>query len=161
MNTLQELFTHFVKDMYYAEKQILKDLPKMAQKAESEQLRQALEKHREETEGQVQRLEKVFELCGVKPAGTTCEAIDGLLEEGHEVMESADSPGLRDVGMIAAAQAVEHYEISRYGTLIAWAERLGMNDAVDLLKETLEQEKATDKKLTELAVGSLNKQAAA
>lgn len=160
MKTLEDLFRHSVKDMYYAEKQILKDLPRMASAAESEQLRAAFERHREETEGQVERLEKIFDLLGMKPTGTTCEAIDGLIEEGREVMEGADDPEVRDVGMIAAAQAVEHYEISRYGTLIEWARRLGMNEAADLLDETLQQEKATDKKLTELAAGSLNRQAA-
>ena len=160
MKDLEGLFKHFLKDMYYAEKQILKTLPKMARKAESSDLREAFEEHREETEGQVENLEKVFELCGIKARGVTCQAMDGILEEGKEIMEEAEDPDARDAGMIAAAQAVEHYEITRYGTMISWAKTLGMNEAADLLKKNLDQEYAADDKLTKLAEKSLNKEAA-
>jgi ferritin-like metal-binding protein YciE len=160
MKTLEDLFVHFLRDMYYAEKQILKTRPKMARKAESEQLRDAFEQHREETEGQVESLEKVFEMLELKARGVTCDAINGIIEEGKEIMSEAETPDTCDAGMIAAAQAVEHYEITRYGTLIAWGEQLGKTDAVELLKEILEQEVATDKKLTDLAVSTLNREAA-
>ncbi|MEJ8570032.1 ferritin-like domain-containing protein [Microbaculum marinum] len=160
MNNLNDLFVHFVRDMYYAEKQILKTLPKMARKADSEQLAAAFESHREETEGHIENLEKVFEILDLKPRGVTCDAILGILEEGKEIMEEAGDKDTRDAGMIAAAQAVEHYEINRYGTLVAWAKRLGMNDAARLLQANLDQEYAADEKLSKLAEGSLNKQAA-
>ncbi len=160
MNNLKDLFVHFVRDMYYAEKQILKTLPKMAKKADSDQLRKAFEGHREETEGQIENLEKVFELLDLKPRGVTCEAIQGILEEGKEIMEEAGDDDTRDAGMIAAAQAVEHYEMTRYGTMVAWAKRLGMADAAKLLQANLDQEYAADTKLSKLAEGGLNKQAA-
>ncbi|GHF53448.1 YciE/YciF ferroxidase family protein [Seohaeicola zhoushanensis] len=160
MKDLEALFKHFVKDIYYAEKQVLKTLPKMARKATSEQLREAFEHHREETEQQVENLEKVFELLGLKPRGVTCEAIDGILEEGKEIMEETEDGSTRDTGMIAAAQGVEHYEITRYGTLVAWAKTLGMTEAAQLLQANLDQEKAADKKLSSLATASLNKKAA-
>ncbi len=160
MNNLNDLFVHFVRDMYYAEKQILKTLPKMAKKADSDQLGKAFEHHRAETEGQIENLEKVFELLDLKPRGVTCEAIKGILEEGKEIMEEAGDNDTRDAGMIAAAQAVEHYEITRYGTMVAWAKRLGMADAAKLLQANLDQEYAADTKLSKLAEGSLNKQAA-
>jgi ferritin-like metal-binding protein YciE len=160
MNNLKDLFVHFVRDMYYAEKQILKTLPKMAKKADSDQLRKAFEDHREETEGQIENLEKVFELLDLKPRGVTCEAIQGILEEGKEIMEEAGDDDTRDAGMIAAAQAVEHYEMTRYGTMVAWAKRLGMADAAKLLQANLDQEYAADTKLSKLAEGGLNKQAA-
>jgi ferritin-like metal-binding protein YciE len=160
MKDLEGLFKHFVKDIYYAEKQVLKTLPKMARKATSEDLREAFEHHREETEGHIETLEKVFELLGLKPRGVTCEAIDGILEEGKEIMEEAEAGEARDAGMIAAAQAVEHYEITRYGTMIAWAKTLGMTEAADLLQKTLDQEYVADDKLTQLAEGTLNREAA-
>ena len=160
MNDLKDLFVHFVRDMYYAEKQILKTLPKMAKKADSDQLRKAFEDHREETEGQIENLEKVFELLDLKPRGVTCEAIQGILEEGKEIMEEAGDDDTRDAGMIAAAQAVEHYEMTRYGTMVAWAKRLGMSEAANLLQKNLDQEYAADTKLSKLAEGGLNKQAA-
>lgn len=160
MKTLNDLFVHFVRDIYYAEKQVLKTLPKMARKADSDVLREAFEHHREETEGQIENLEKVFEILGLKPRGVTCEAIDGILEEGKEIMEEATDADTRDAGMIAAAQAVEHYEITRYGTLIAWAKRLKISEAVPLLQANLDQEYAADKKLSSLAEGGLNQQAA-
>ncbi|WP_453960544.1 YciE/YciF ferroxidase family protein [Amorphus suaedae] len=160
MKTLNDLFVHFVRDIYYAEKQVLKTLPKMARKADSDQLREAFEHHREETETQIENLEKVFEILGLKARGVTCEAIDGILEEGKEIMEEATDADARDAGMIAAAQAVEHYEITRYGTLVAWAKRLKINQAVPLLQANLDQEYAADKKLSALAEGGLNQQAA-
>ena len=161
MKSLEDLFVNLLKDMYYAEKQILKALPKMAKKADSAELRQAFERHLGETEGQVQRLEQVFALCDLKPVGKTCPAIKGILEEGDEDIKEAGDPDVLDAGMIADAQAVEHYEIARYGTMIAWAEQLGMKDAVPLLQQTLDQEYNDDRTLTEIAESSLNRQAAA
>jgi ferritin-like metal-binding protein YciE len=161
MKSLEDLFVNLLKDVYYAEKQILKALPKMAKKAESDDLRQAFQHHLKETEGQVQRLEQVFALCELKPAGKTCPAIKGILEEGEEDMKEAKDPDVLDAGMIADAQAVEHYEIARYGTMIAWAKQLGMKEAAGLLEQTLEQEYNADRTLTELAESSLNRQAAA
>jgi ferritin-like metal-binding protein YciE len=157
---LESLLKHFVRDMYYAEKQILKTLPKMARKAEAGELREAFEHHREETERQVENLEKVFEHLGMKARGVTCEAMQGILEEGKEIMSETESADARDAGMIASAQAVEHYEIARYGTMIAWAEALGQKDIAKLLKENLDQESAADRKLTQLAEAGLNRQAA-
>jgi ferritin-like metal-binding protein YciE len=157
---LEDLFLTTLKDVYYAEKQILRALPKMAKAAESDELRQAFEKHRAETETQVERLEEVFEAIGKKAQGKTCEAIQGIIDEGKEIMEDfADSEAL-DAGLIAAAQAVEHYEISRYGTLRTWAQELGLRDAVRLLDETLTEEKNTDKALTALAEARVNRKAA-
>jgi len=158
--SLEDLFVNLLKDIYYAEKQILKALPKMAKKADSDDLRQAFEHHLEETQGQVERLEQVFALCDLKPTAKTCAAIKGILEEGEEDMKEAKDPGVLDAGMIADAQAVEHYEIARYGTMVAWAKQLGMNDAASLLEETLEQEHNADRTLTEIAEGSLNREAA-
>jgi ferritin-like metal-binding protein YciE len=160
MKKLEDLFLHLLKDVYHAEKQILRALPKMAKSADSEELRQAFENHRAETEQQVQRLEQVFEMLGKKPRGETCDAIMGLVEEAKEVMEEAEDPDVMDAGMLAAAQAVEHYEIARYGTMRAWAEELGMNDAARLLQQTLDEEKKTDKLLSEIAVARLNREAA-
>src|SRR3984957_19900974 len=141
---LNELFLDTLKDIYYAEKQILKALPKMAKAANSDELRAAFEKHHDETEGHVERLEQVFELLGKPARGKKCDAIEGIIEEGKEVMEEyADTPAL-DAGLLVAAQAVEHYEISRYGTLKAWAAKLGIKDAVKLLDQTLAEEKKTD-----------------
>jgi len=156
MANLSYLFEDTVRDIYYAEKAILKALPKMAKKATSQDLKAAFEKHREETEEQVSRLEDVFELLGKQPRGKKCPAIDGILEEGAELLEEHEPSEALDAGMAAAAQAVEHYEIARYGTLIAWATELGMSDAAKLLNETLEQEIATDEALSELATSSLN-----
>jgi ferritin-like metal-binding protein YciE len=158
---LHELFLDTLKDIYYAEKQILKALPKMAKAANSEDLKGAFQKHHSETEGHVERLEQVFELLG-KPARTKkCDAIEGIIEEGKEVMEEyADTPAL-DAGLLAAAQAVEHYEIARYGTLKSWAAKLDMADAVKLLDQTLAEEKNTDDTLTKIAENAVNYQAAA
>jgi ferritin-like metal-binding protein YciE len=157
--TLDDLFEDTLKDIYYAEKKILTALPKMAKAAHSEELRAAFEKHRDETEEQVGRLEQVFELIDVPARGKKCEAIDGIIEEGQEIIkEFKGSPAL-DAGLLAAAQAVEHYEISRYGTLKTWAERLGMTDAVELLDATLTEEKDTDEALSELAESAVNEEA--
>jgi ferritin-like metal-binding protein YciE len=158
---LNELFLDTLKDIYYAEKQILKALPKMAKAATSQELQAAFEKHHEETEGQVERLEQVFELLGKPARGKKCDAIEGIIEEGKEIMEEyADTPAL-DAGLLAAAQAVEHYEISRYGTLKAWAAKLDLKDAVKLLDQTLSEEKKTDETLTKIAEKAVNYQAAA
>jgi ferritin-like metal-binding protein YciE len=158
--TLDDLFLATLKDVYYAEKQILRALPKMAKAAESDELRQAFETHRDETQEQVQRLEQVFEILGKRASGKTCEAIQGIIEEGKEIMDDfADSEAL-DAGLIAAGQAVEHYEISRYGTLRRWAQELGLEDAVPLLEQTLEEEKKTDELLTQLAEARVNQKAA-
>jgi ferritin-like metal-binding protein YciE len=160
LKSLDDLFINLLKDVYFAEKQILKALPRMAKKADSAELRRAFEHHLQETEGQVERLEQVFALCDLKPAGKTCPAIKGILEEGEEDMKDAKDSDVLDAGMIADAQAVEHYEIARYGTLIAWAEQLGMTEAARLLQQTLDQEYNADRTLTELAEGKLNRQAA-
>jgi ferritin-like metal-binding protein YciE len=158
---LDDLFHDTLKDIYFAEKKILATLPKMAKAAQSEELKAAFEKHHTETEGQIERLEEVFAVIEKKPQGKTCAAIVGITEEGAEIMnEYKGSPAL-DAGLLAAAQAVEHYEISRYGTLIAWAEELGLEDAVSLLEETLEEEEATDEALTEIAKTAINQQAEA
>ena len=158
--TLSDLFLEGLKDVYHAEKQILRALPKMAKAAESEELRQAFQTHREETEQQIERLEEVFELVGKPARAKPCQAMQGIIEEGKEVMEDfADSEAL-DAGLIDAAQAVEHYEICRYGSLRSWATQLGMNDAARLLEQTLEEEKKTDKLLSKLAEGAVNRKAA-
>jgi ferritin-like metal-binding protein YciE len=156
METFQELFEETLKDIYYAEKQILKALPKMAKKASSEDLSAAFTAHFEETGQQVARLEQIFQELGKPARGKKCHAIDGILEEGQEIMKEVKDDTVRDAGMLAAAQAVEHYEISRYGTLKAWAEKLGLDDVAALLDETLQEEKATDEKLTELAESEIN-----
>jgi ferritin-like metal-binding protein YciE len=160
VKTMEELFIHGLKDIYYAEKKLVTNLPKMAKKAESQELAQAIERHAVETENQVARLEQVFGLFDMAPKGKKCPGIEGLLEEAKEIMSEAEDDDVRDAGMLAAAQSVEHYEISRYGTLIAWAEELGMRDAARLLKETLQEEKNADRLLSQLAEGKLNREAA-
>jgi ferritin-like metal-binding protein YciE len=158
---LQDLFHDTLKDIYFAEKKILSTLPKMAKAAQAEELSAAFEKHEGQTEEHVARLEKVFGMIDAKPQGKTCDAIVGIIEEGQDVMkEYKGSPAL-DAGLLAAAQAVEHYEISRYGTLKTWAEELGLQDAVQLLDETLGEEKETDAALTELAESAVNQHAEA
>src|SRR5215831_16651027 len=157
--TLDDLFHETLKDIYYAEKKILTALPKMAKAAHSEELQAAFEKHEGETEGQVERLERVFAAIGHPAKGKTCDALNGIVDEGKEIMkEFKGSPAL-DAGLIASAQAVEHYEISRYGTLKAWAEQLGLNEAASLLDQTLQEEKKTDEALTELAESAVNQEA--
>lgn len=157
--TIENLFHDMLKDIYYAEKKILKTLPKMASAAQSPKLSAAFEKHRGETEEQVERLEQVFEIFGKRPQGKTCPAIDGILEEGAEIMESFKGSPALDAGLIAAAQAVEHYEIARYGTLKCWAQLMGLTKAVALLDETLQQEGKTDEDLTKLAETQSNEKA--
>ncbi|CAN7431037.1 ferritin-like domain-containing protein [Pararhizobium sp. LjRoot238] len=153
---LEDLFYDLLKDVYYAERKILKALSKMAKGAQNPKLKAAFEKHREETEGQIERLQQVFEIFGKRAVSKNCPAIDGLIEEGEEVLEDfRNSPAL-DAGLLAAAQAVEHYEIARYGALRTWATMLGLKDAVKLLDETLQQEGKTDHELTALAEASIN-----
>jgi ferritin-like metal-binding protein YciE len=159
LKKLDDLFHDTLKDIYFAERKILTALPKMAKAAQSQDLRKAFEKHRTETEGQVERLEQVFELLGKKAQGKTCDAIMGLVEEGQEIMKEYKGSPAIDAGLLAAAQAVEHYEISRYGTLRTWAGELGLSKAVELLEKTLQQEKNTDAALTKLAETVVNQQA--
>ena len=156
---LDDLFHNALKDTYFAEKKILSTLPKLAKAAESGDLKAAFEKHRDETEGHVDRLEKIFAMIDKKAQGKTCPAINGLAEEGAEVIEEFKGSPAIDAGLIGAAQAVEHYEISRYGTLRAWAEELGLDEAATLLQETLDEEEATDEALTTLAESAINQQA--
>lgn len=159
--TLDDLFHDTLKDIYYAERKILKALPKMARAASSPELKSAFEKHKGETEGHVERLQQVFELLGKRAQGKTCPAIDGIIEEGEEIIEEFKGTPALDAGLISAAQAVEHYEITRYGTLKRWAEVLGMDDAVKLLDATLDEEALTDEALTNLADTSANEMAKA
>jgi ferritin-like metal-binding protein YciE len=158
---LNDLFLDTLKDIYFAEKQIAKALPKMAKAATSDKLRAAFEKHQLETEGQIERLEQVFELLEKPARGKTCDAIMGILDEGKEIMDEYKGTSALDAGLLAAAQAVEHYEISRYGTLKTWASELGMKDAVKLLDATLNEEKKTDDTLSKLALSAVNLAAAA
>ena len=159
METLKEMFEETLKDVYFAENAIIKALPKMAEKAQSEDLKQAFTDHLEETKGQIKRLDKVFKLLGSKASGKECPAMKGLVQETEEFMGETQSDEVRDAGLIGCAQAVEHYEMARYGTLKAWAEQLEMDDAAALLEETLEEEEAADEKLTELAMSGLNEAA--
>ncbi len=156
METLNELFVETLKDVYFAENAILKALPKMASKASSTELKEAFMEHVEETKGHVQRLDKIFKLLGKKSEGKECPALKGLVQETEELISEAKNGAVLDAGLIGCAQAVEHYEMARYGTLCAWAEQLEMDEAVELLEETLDEEKAADEKLTELAVGGVN-----
>lgn len=160
LRTLEDLFLHTLKDIYHGEKQILRALPKMAKEADSAELKEAFEMHREETSGQVERLEQVFATLDAPARGKPCEAIQGLIEEGKEVMGDAEDGAVRDAGLIGAAQAVEHYEIARYGSLIAWAKQLGRREAADLLAQNLEEEKAADRILSRLATTKVNRKAA-
>ena len=156
---LDDLFHETLKDIYYAEKKILTALPKMAKAARSEDLRAAFEKHEGETKDQVERLEQVFEIIKQPARGKTCDAINGIIDESKEVMKEFKGSAALDAGLLASTQAVEHYEISRYGTLKAWAEKLDLQEAVSLLDETLEEEKKTDDALTELAKAAANQEA--
>jgi ferritin-like metal-binding protein YciE len=159
--TLEDLFHDTLKDIYYAERKILKALPKMARAASSDKLKAAFEKHREETEGHVERLQQVFEALGKRAQGKTCEAIEGIISEGEEIIDNFKGTRAIDAGLISSAQAVEHYEITRYGTLKRWAEVLGMTDAAKLLDQTLSEESKTDEALTGLADASANEMAKA
>ena len=156
---LDELFHDTLKDIYYAEKKILSALPKMAKAAQNDDLTAAFEKHQAETEDQISRLEQVFELIEQKPQGKKCAAIEGILEEGQEIIKEYKSSPALDAGLVSAAQAVEHYEIARYGTLRTWAEELGLGDAAKLLQETLDEEEATDQALTQIAESVVNQEA--
>jgi len=156
---LDALFHDTLKDIYYAEKKILTALPKMARAAQSDDLRAAFEKHEGETEGQVSRLEKVFDMIDKKPQGKKCPAIEGIIEEGQEIIKDYKGSPALNAGLLSAAQSVEHYEIARYGTLCAWATELGLDEAAQLLKETLDEESATDKALTKLAESLVNQEA--
>lgn len=158
--TLDDLFVHQLQDIYYAENQIVKALPKMISKATDAQLKQGFETHLNETKKHVERLERVFKMHGQSPKAVTCPAIDGILKEANEVSGDVANKEVLDAALIASAQAVEHYEITRYGTLVAWAKQLGRNDCASVLQETLEEEKATDQKLTSMAESKVNRKAA-
>jgi ferritin-like metal-binding protein YciE len=160
IKSMNDLFVHTLRDIYYAEKQIVKALPGMIEKSTDPQLKQGFQTHLRETENHVKRLEQVFQLIGVKAQGVDCPAIDGIIEEADEVAGEVDDKSVLDAALIAAAQAVEHYEMTRYGTLIAWANQLGRNECVTLLQQTLDEEKATDKKLTSMAESRVNRKAA-
>ncbi|PAQ02102.1 MAG: ferritin-like domain-containing protein [Mesorhizobium sp.] len=160
IKTLDDLFVHTLRDIYYAEKQIEKALPKMIDKATNPQLKAGLEKHLGQTKGHIARVENVFELHGVKAKTVNCPAIDGILEEADEVSGDIDDKDVLDAALIASAQAVEHYEITRYGTLIAWAKQLGRSDCANVLANNIKEEQATDRKLTEIAEAKVNLQAA-
>lgn len=156
MKTLADLFHDTLKALYFAEKRILATLPKMQKAAQHAELKRAFEKHLGETEGQIKRLESVFQEIGQKPQGKTCDAIVGITKEGQEVMDEYKGMPAHDAGLLAAAQAVEHYEMSRYGTLRTWAEELGYEKSVNLLQQTLDEERATDSALTKLATEVVN-----
>jgi ferritin-like metal-binding protein YciE len=158
---LRELFHNTLKGIYFAEKKILTALPKMAKAAQSDELKAAFQKHERETEGHVERLDEIFAEIDAKPRGKTCDAILGIIEEGQEVMKEYRGAPALDAGLLAAAQAVEHYEIARYGTLRTWAQELGLTDAVELLDATLAEEKKTDETLTQLAESHVNEHAEA
>jgi ferritin-like metal-binding protein YciE len=158
--TMDDLFVHTLQDIYYAENQIRKALPDMVAKATSPALKQGFETHLRETEGHIGRLREVFKLHGVEEKGVTCPAIDGILEEANDVAGEVEDKPVLDAALIAAAQAVEHYEITRYGTLVAWAKQLGREDCAALLKQNLDEEAATDEKLTQLAMNGVNRKAA-
>jgi ferritin-like metal-binding protein YciE len=160
IKTMDDLFVHTLRDIYYAEKQILKALPEMIEKSDDPQLKQGFQKHLGETKNQVTRLEQVFRLHGQEPSGVDCPAIDGIIEEADDVAGEVEDKSVLDAALIAAAQAVEHYEITRYGSLVAWAKQLGRNDCADLLAQNLEEEKATDKKLSAMAESRVNRKAA-
>jgi ferritin-like metal-binding protein YciE len=159
VETMDDLFLETLKDIYYAEKQILKALPGMVKKSQTPKLKKALETHRNETLGQVERLEQVFELLGEKPRGKKCDAIEGIIKEAKEHMSEIEDEIVRDAGIITSAQAVEHYEICRYGTLVSWAELLGHTKAARLLGQTLKEEKNADALLSGLAESVVNQHA--
>lgn len=160
MKSMDDLFLHGLQDIYTAEKRILQSLPTMAQSVGTNELKQALEQHRDETQQHVRRLEEVFKMIGEKPKGVECKAIDGIIGEAQQEMKEIEDDAVCEAAIIASAQAVEHYEITRYGTLTAWAKQLGHTDAANLLHETLEEEKHTDELLTKLAKEKINRAAA-
>ena len=160
IQSLDDLFLHTMQDVYYAEQQITKALPKMIQKANDPELRRGFEQHLEQTRGHVARLEQAFQHLGKQPKGVDCPAIDGIIEEADDVAGDVADKEVLDAALIASAQAVEHYEITRYGTLIAWAKQLGRNECASLFEQTLQEEKATDAKLTSMAESKVNRSAA-
>lgn len=160
IKSLDDLFVHTLQDIYYAEQQITKALPKMIEKVSDPELKQALQSHLAETKGQVARAEQVFKLHGETPRAVTCQAIDGIIQEANEIIGDASDQDVLDAAALAAAQAVEHYEIARYGTLIAWARQLGRDDCARVLEPTLREEKAADAKLTDIAEARVNRLAA-
>jgi ferritin-like metal-binding protein YciE len=160
IKTMDDLFVHQLQDIYYAEKQLVKALPKMADKATDAQLKQGFLTHLDETKVHVQRLEQVFQMHGVEAKAVDCPAIDGIIEEAEEVTGEVEDKNVLDAALINAAQAAEHYEITRYGSLVSWAKRLGRSDCASVLQKTLDEEKATDKKLTTLAESKVNMRAA-
>lgn len=159
LNSLKDLFEHEIKDLYSAESQLTDALPKMAEKASSPQLRKAFETHLEETKVQRERLEKVGEICGFSVKGEKCKAMEGLIKEGKDMLEMKGDDSVRDAGLIASAQRVEHYEMAGYGTARTFAQQLGLKDVADLLEQTLNEEKSTDEKLNKLAVDRINQKA--
>jgi len=160
IKNMNDLFVHTLRDIYYAEQQIVKALPDMIEKATDPQLKGGFQNHLQQTQNHVKRLEQVFQLIGEKAQGVDCPAIDGIIEEANDVAGEVAQKPVLDAALIAAAQAVEHYEMTRYGTLIAWANQLGKHDCIPLLQQTLAEEKATDKKLTEMAESQVNRKAA-
>jgi ferritin-like metal-binding protein YciE len=160
IKTMDDLFVHTLRDIYYAENQIVKALPEMIEKAGDAQLKQGLKMHLDETKNHVQRLEQVFKMHGTEPKGVECPAIDGIIEEAEEIASEVSDKEVLDAAIIAAAQAVEHYEITRYGTLVSWAHQLGRDDCASVLEKTLSEEKAADQKLTTMAEGKVNRKAA-
>jgi ferritin-like metal-binding protein YciE len=160
IKTMNDLFVHQLQDIYYAEKQLVKALPKMAEKATDQQLKQGFLTHLDETKTHVQRLEQVFQMHGAEAKAIDCPAIDGIIKETNQITGEIADKAVLDAALIDAAQAAEHYEITRYGSLIAWAKQLGRNDCASVLQKTLEEEKATDKKLTALAESKINLRAA-
>ena len=161
IKTLDDLFVHTLQDIYYAEQQITKALPQMIQKVSDPQLKQAFQTHLGETEQQIQMVEQVFRMHGHDPKGVTCPAIDGIISEAQDIAGDVDDPQVLDAALLAAAQAVEHYEITRYGTLVAFAKQLGREDCAGVLQQNLDEEKATDRKLSTLAESRVNQRAAA
>jgi len=160
IKSMDDLFVHTLRDIFYAENQIVKALPEMIEKASDPSLRQAFQSHLGETRNHVKRLEQVFKMHGVEASGVDCPAIDGIIDEAEDVAGEVDDKRVLDAALIAAAQAVEHYEMTRYGTLVAWAKQLGRNDCASLLQQNLEEEKAADTKLNKLAEGNVNRKAA-
>jgi len=161
IKTLEDLFTETLKDMYYVEKKLVKTLPTMEKKAVDQELKDAINSHAAETETHVARLEQVFEACEYKPQAKKCEALEGLLEEANEVLEEIKDDRAMDAAIISSAQTVEHYEMARYGSLIAWARELGFNEAADIMQETLDEEESADQKLSDIAEDAVNQRAAA
>jgi ferritin-like metal-binding protein YciE len=157
IKSLDDLFVHTLEDIYYAEQKITKALPKMIEKVTDPQLKAGFQTHLAETKNQIKRLEQVFQMHGASPKAATCPAIDGIVEEANDIMSDASDPEVLDAAALAAAQAVEHYEITRYGTLIAWARQLGRSDCATVLQQTLDEEKATDLKLTQIAESRINR----